>query len=83
MRVVYEYSHLGGSEILHMRYPMIEEEINRIIGTKHPQRSKISKAKTSEGKALFSLIDMNTQFKKRYRASQASFPRRPGQSDPR
>jgi hypothetical protein len=31
MRVIYEYSHLGGSEILIVRYPEIEKEINLVI----------------------------------------------------
>ncbi len=31
MKVVYEYSHLGGLEILHVRYPECEREIYEII----------------------------------------------------
>ena len=31
MKVVYEYSHLGGSEILRVRYPETEAEIHEII----------------------------------------------------
>ncbi len=31
MKVVYEYSHLGGTEILHVRYPRHEQEIYEII----------------------------------------------------
>jgi hypothetical protein len=31
MKVVYEYSHLGGAEILKVRYPEIEREIYEVI----------------------------------------------------
>jgi len=31
MRTVYEYSHLGGAEILQVRYPDCEREVYEII----------------------------------------------------
>ncbi len=31
MKAAYEYSHLGGSEIMRVRYPNVEQEIYEII----------------------------------------------------
>jgi len=31
VRKVYEYSHLGGAEILQVRYPQLNREINHVI----------------------------------------------------
>ena len=31
MKIVYEYSHLGGSEILQVRYPDIDQEIEEKV----------------------------------------------------
>ncbi|GAP08017.1 MAG TPA: BstYI [Anaerolinea thermolimosa] len=62
MKIVYEYSHLGGAEILKVRYPHIENEINEVISTVKAERSKESHEKTKQGKFLFAPISMNTQF---------------------
>jgi hypothetical protein len=62
MRVVYEYSHLGGAEILKVRYPDCEKEIYEVIATVKGQRLKISREKTMVGRALYSPKDMNEQF---------------------
>lgn len=62
MKIVYEYSHLGGSEILKVRYPSCEQEIYKVISQVSAKRTKISKEKTKQGKELFSPIDMNKQF---------------------
>ncbi|MBN2411819.1 BstYI [candidate division KSB1 bacterium] len=64
MKIIYEYSHLGGTEILKVRYPEIDKEITDIISKINAQRLKISKEKTMPGKELFSPKDMNLQFKK-------------------
>ena len=62
MRIVYEYSHLGGSEILKVRYPKIEEEIYEVIKSVKGNRSKVSKEKTMQGKMLYSPVNLNQQF---------------------
>lgn len=62
MKVVYEYSHLGGAEILHVRYPNCEREIYEVIAEVVAERTKISKEKTMRGKKLYSPRDMNRQF---------------------
>ena len=63
MKVVYEYSHLGGSEILKVRYPKVEKEIYDVIKSVKPFKTKISKEKTMQGQALYSPIEMNKEFK--------------------
>ncbi len=63
MNIVYEYSHLGGSEILQVRYPHINKEIYEVIKKVTPTKSKESKEKTKIGKMLYSPINMNKQFK--------------------
>lgn len=68
MKIVYEYSHLGGSEILQVRYPDWNVEINEVIGSVQAERNKISREKTKLGKALYSPIDMNAQFKSAFNA---------------
>lgn len=68
MRVVYEYSHLGGTEILQVRYPGCEREIYEVIHLVEARRSKISKEKTMLGRELYSPSDMNRQFRKAFAA---------------
>ncbi len=62
MKVVYEYSHLGGSEIIAVRYREQEEEICRVIRGVHARRTKVSREKTMPGKLLYDPGDMNRQF---------------------
>jgi Mor family transcriptional regulator len=66
MKVVYEYSHLGGSEILQVRYKSCDAEIYEVIKGIQARKTKISKEKTKKGKALYSPINMNAQFKKSF-----------------
>lgn len=68
MRIVYEYSHLGGSEILHIHYPGCERDIYEIIAEVKAQRTKISREKTMRGRALYSPSDMNRQFREAFTA---------------
>ncbi|MFQ6056301.1 MAG: BglII/BstYI family type II restriction endonuclease [Methanosarcinales archaeon] len=67
MKKVFEYSHLGGLEILKVRYPHIEREIDEIIESiKITGKTKISKEKTKMGKLLYSPRDMNKAFKEEF-----------------
>jgi len=68
MKVVYEYSHLGGAEILKVRYPKENKLIYQVISEVKAHRTKISKEKTMPGKALFAPKDMNAQFKAAFNA---------------
>jgi Restriction endonuclease BglII len=62
MKVLYEYSHLGGTEILRVRYPECEREIYEVVSKIAARRSKASKEKTMRGRELYSPKDMNRQF---------------------
>ena len=54
MKIVYSYSHLGGEEILHQRFPNIETEIDEIISkVRLPQKTKVSEEKTMKGRLLY------------------------------
>ncbi len=68
MRIVYEYSHLGGSEILRVRYPTYEREIYEIIAGVFAQRTKVSHEKTMLGRELYSPKEMNQDFREAFRA---------------
>ncbi len=67
MKVVYEYSHLGGSEILKVRYPEQDQEIYEAIAAVTAVRSKISREKTMRGRRLYAPKDMNQQFRQAFR----------------
>jgi hypothetical protein len=66
MKVVYEYSHLGGAEILQMRYPGCNREIYEIIAEVTARRVKLSEEKTMPGKELYAPKDMNRQFREAF-----------------
>ena len=66
MKVVYEYSHLGGSEILQVRYPKLNKHIYDVINKVKSSKTKISKEKTMIGRALYSPTNMNQQFKESF-----------------
>jgi len=68
MRIVYEYSHLGGAEILQIHYPKYLKEIYEAIKEVTAKRIKVSKEKTMLGKDLFSPKDMNQQFRTAFKA---------------
>jgi hypothetical protein len=63
MKVVCEYSHMGGSEILEQRYPKIDKEIYDVINEVVGEKSKVSKEKIKKGKLLYSPSVFRTEFK--------------------
>lgn len=68
MKKVYEYSHLGGSEILEVRFPKIRREIDEIIqAVAVTEKTKISREKTMKGLELFSPVQINQKFKEEFR----------------
>lgn len=67
MKIVYEYSHLGGAEILKVHYPHIEAEIYNVISRVQARRLMKSKEKTKMGRELYAPIDMNRQFGQLFR----------------
>jgi hypothetical protein len=68
MKVVYEYSHLGGAEILQVRYPSENKQIRDVISRVKAHKTKISREKTMRGRALFAPTDMNAQFRALFNA---------------
>ena len=69
MRKVFEYSHLGGLEILRVRYPAIERELDEVISEVTVSgKTKVSMEKTKKGKLLFSPSEMNRAFKESFSA---------------
>jgi hypothetical protein len=68
MKVVYEYSHLGGAEILQVHYAEYLKEIYEVIGGVTAEKTKISREKTMVGKGLFSPLNMNDQFRSAFEA---------------
>jgi hypothetical protein len=68
MKIVYEYSHLGGSEILLVRYPQINEEINAVIASVGAVgKTKVSREKTMRGRLLYAPRDLNARFCEEFR----------------
>ena len=64
MTIVYEYSHLGGREILHVRFAALKAEIEQVVReVKVGPRSKVSRERTKKGRLLHSPIDLNAQFR--------------------
>lgn len=71
MRKVYEYSHLGGSQILRVDYPKIDKEIDEIISeVKLTEKTKVSEEKTKLGQLLYSPTELNAKFKAAFRAKE-------------
>ncbi len=66
MKIIYEYSHLGGTEILKVRYPEYEYEIYEVIAKVKANKIKISEEKTMKDKKLYSPKDMNLQFAREF-----------------
>ncbi len=63
MHKIFEYSHLGGAEILKIRYPRIDQQIDEVIASiVNVKKSKASKEKTKMGRMLYSPIDLNKRF---------------------
>lgn len=64
MKKVYEYSHLGGSEILQVRYPEINVEIDSVISSiRNVPKLKKSKEKTKGERMLYSPKWLNKAFR--------------------
>ncbi|WP_342267829.1 BglII/BstYI family type II restriction endonuclease [Candidatus Tisiphia endosymbiont of Empis tessellata] len=67
MKIVYEYSHLGGRQILQVDYPKIFQEIHESIKAINDiKKNKVSKEKTSEGKMFYSPKELNNAFTQQF-----------------
>ena len=62
---ILEYSHLGGAEILQVRFPKINKEIDDVIASiRDVKKLKKSKEKTKKNRMLYSPKDLNKRFTK-------------------
>lgn len=69
MLKVHEYSHLGGAEILTVRFPAIADEIDQVIAAVDIKtKTKTSKEKGKIGKLLYSPTEINSAFKSEFNA---------------
>jgi hypothetical protein len=67
MLKIFEYSHLGGAEILSVRFPEIDQQINQVIASiSSPGKTKTSKEKTSAGKMLYAPKVLNELFRQEF-----------------
>ncbi len=67
MHKVFEYSHLGGAEILQLRFPEINKEIDEAIDSiTSMTKTKKSKEKTKKGKLLYSPKELNRRFREAF-----------------
>jgi hypothetical protein len=69
MKIAAFYSHLNGLEYLLVHKPHLWEEIQAVVADVDAEacRTKISKEKTMRGKTLFSPIQLNIEFGKRFK----------------
>jgi hypothetical protein len=68
MRIIHEFSHLGGLELIHTRFRRLESEIRAAIATaRSPGKTKISEEKGRKGKELYSPEEINDLLKVEFR----------------
>ena len=69
MRIVHSHSHLGGAEILQVRFPDTDRLINEAVAaTGNNFRTKESKEKGRVGTMLFDPGAMNDEFERQFQA---------------
>ena len=68
MKIAKTFSHLNGEEYLIVHHLKLYEEIKAVISEIDAEscRTKISKEKTMKGKKLYSPVDLNAAFKKKF-----------------
>jgi hypothetical protein len=71
MRIAEVYSHLNGREFLMVHQPDLWSEVQAVIGAVDARacRTKVSQEKRTNGKVLFSPVEMNAAFKVLLKAS--------------
>ncbi len=66
MRIFYEYSHLGGKEILQVRFRTHLDEIMSVIKTVRAYKTKVSRERNRRGQRLYDPKQMNVQFREEF-----------------
>ena len=66
MKIAEIYSHLNGLEYLLVHKKQLWKELQKVISSVDAEKckTKISRERTMEGKALYSPVEMNKEFKK-------------------
>ncbi len=67
MKIIFEYSQYGGSEILQVRYSHINHEINSVIDSLKAQNHKINKESLNKSTELKDVSSVKDQFAERFR----------------
>ncbi len=70
MQIAEYYSHLNGLEFLMVHKPNLWDEIQSVIASVDAASclTKVSAEKTKQGRTLYSPIELNREFKKRFKA---------------
>ncbi|XWN35608.1 MAG: BglII/BstYI family type II restriction endonuclease [Roseivirga sp.] len=69
MKIVYEYSHLGGKQILQIDHAPIYQEIHQVIGSiTQIEKTKLSQEKAKSGQMLYSPRELNQAFTQAFNA---------------
>jgi hypothetical protein len=64
---IFEYSHLGGAEILQVRFGEISKQIDEVIqSVQLPEKTKVSREKTRPGQLLYSPVELNRKFREEF-----------------
>jgi hypothetical protein len=68
MKVVEEFSHKGGKEVIRDKFPKELDEIYQVISkvNLNSYKNKVSREKTMSGKMLYSPIELNKAFKREF-----------------
>ena len=68
MKIAEKYSHLNGEEYLTVHHKKLYHEIIQVITEINADKfmTKISKEKTMQGRMLYSPIDLNKEFSKKF-----------------
>lgn len=70
MKIAQKYSHLNGEEYLIVHYKKLYDEIIKVVENidAHDFKTKKSKEKTMKNRMLYSPVDLNKAFEKRFNA---------------
>lgn len=68
MKIAQKYSHLNGEEYLIVHHNDLYEEIKEVIASINADdfKTKVSKEKTKKGNTLYSPVDLNKEFDKKF-----------------
>ena len=68
MRIAYEYSHFGGSEVLQVRYPDCHRAVYEVVASVEPRPKKSSVGREKTPRGPYSPGRFNQQFRRAFGA---------------